>query len=925
MILSPILTLDPAKVERDLAFVMDCLAEVLEEAQEFELSRRLPWRQAALSPSAFSPDRLSQAYSIAFHLLSLVEQNAAIQQQRSTEAAHGLSTMQALWGQCLLQLTERQITPSEIAPALRHMRIELVLTAHPTEAKRTIVLEHHRSLYLLLVKRENQVWTPYEQRAIREEVKTLLSLLWRTGEIFLAKPDVAAERRNVMHYLYNVFPEVLPALDGRLRQTWAHLGFDRDLLRAPESLPQFRLGTWVGGDRDGHPLVTAEVTRQTLDDLRLHALLLLQRQLVALGRQASLSDRLEPPPQHLRERVRDLLEVVGERAPESIKNEQGETWRQLVGLMLARLPLESVYPEGGRLLHGDGRYQRADELLADLRVLYDSLMAVGAWRVAEAAVAPVIRTAQTFGFHLASLDIRQNSGVYDLAIAQLQAAAGFPQADFPRWTEERRLEFLNRELASPRPFLRADMSAGPEADATLATFRVLAEHLNDCGPGESAGLGALIVSMTRSTSDLLSVYLLAREVGLTTGDAAGLACRLPVVPLFETIDDLERSPEILRAFLAHPVTRRSLELQRDPGGDKDVLIQQVMVGYSDSNKDGGILASLWSLYRTEAALVRVGGESGVRIRFLHGRGGTMSRGGGPEHRFVKAIHPSALNGDLRVTEQGEAIEQKYANRLTAVYNLELLFAGVARATLLDRCYPEPPHVLEPTMDWLAEHSRQVYVRLRQADGFLGFFRQATPIDVIEESRIGSRPSRRTGQPALDDLRAIPWVFGWSQARYFLPGWYGVGSALEALQAQRPAEFAQLSLHLYTWAPLHYALSNAATCVAAADLEVMRAYAALVEDEACREELFTQIAGELNRTSLMLERIYRGTLAERRPNIHGTVQMRKEPLRVLHRQQIALLREWRAARRLGDDEAAAALLPSLLLTVNAIASGLGATG
>jgi phosphoenolpyruvate carboxylase len=229
------------------------------------------------------------------------------------------------------------------------------------------------------------------------------------------------------------------------------------------------------------------------------------------------------------------------------------------------------------------------------------------------------------------------------------------------------------------------------------------------------------------------------------------------------------------------------------------------------------------------------------------------------------------------------------------------------------------------MDWLAEHSREVYVRLRQADGFLGFFRQATPIDVIEESRIGSRPSRRTGQPALDDLRAIPWVFGWSQARFFLPGWYGVGSALEALQVQRPEEFAQLSLHLYTWAPLHYALSNAATCVAAADLDVMRAYAALVENEACREELFTQIAGELNRTSLMLERIYRGTLAERRPNIHGTVQMRKEPLRVLHRQQVALLREWRSAHRLGEDEAAAALLPSLLLTVNAIASGLGATG
>jgi len=229
------------------------------------------------------------------------------------------------------------------------------------------------------------------------------------------------------------------------------------------------------------------------------------------------------------------------------------------------------------------------------------------------------------------------------------------------------------------------------------------------------------------------------------------------------------------------------------------------------------------------------------------------------------------------------------------------------------------------MNRLAEQSRHAYVRLRQTDGFLNFFRQATPIDVIEESRIGSRPSRRSGQPALDDLRAIPWVFGWSQARFFLPGWYGVGSALELLQAQRPEEFGELLSHLYTWAPLHYALSNAATCIAAADLDVMCAYSTLVADETCRTKILAQITEEFDRTTRMLERVYRGALMERRPNIHATVQMRKEPLRVLHRQQIALLREWRDARRSDDRAAAEALLPGLLLTVNAIASGLGTTG
>ncbi|HZW73359.1 MAG TPA: phosphoenolpyruvate carboxylase, partial [Caldimonas sp.] len=301
-------------------------------------------------------------------------------------------------------------------------------------------------------------------------------------------------------------------------------------------------------------------------------------------------------------------------------------------------------------------------------MLYDALSSVGARRIADEAVTPVMRIVQTFEFHLASLDVRQNSRFHDVALGQLLAAAGFARSDFAEWDELARVELLERELASPRPFLRDGASAGAEADVVIRSFRVLAEHRARFG---NAGLGAAIVSMTRDVSDLLVVYLFAREAGLTASVADGWACALPVVPLFETIDDLERSAEILRAFLHHPMTARSLEVQRRESGSRE-LVQQVMVGYSDSNKDGGILASLWSVYRAEAALARTGRDAGVRVRFFHGRGGTMSRGGGPEHRFVKAIHPEALEGDLRVTEQGEAIEQKYANRLVAAYNLELL-------------------------------------------------------------------------------------------------------------------------------------------------------------------------------------------------------------------------------------------------------------
>jgi phosphoenolpyruvate carboxylase len=465
------------------------------------------------------------------------------------------------------------------------------------------------------------------------------------------------------------------------------------------------------------------------------------------------------------------------------------------------------------------------------------------------------------------------------------------------------------------------MQVGPEGDAVLGCYHVLVEHLRVHGPD---GLGALIVSMTRSLSDLLVIYLFGREVGLHINTPDGPACPLPVTPLFETIDDLRRSPDILAGFLDHPFTRRSLAAQSAHAGS-DHPAQQVMIGYSDSNKDGGICASLWSLYRAQQALARIGRDRGVRVRFFHGRGGTISRGAGPTHRFVKALPAGTINGDLRVTEQGEVIAKKYANRITAADNLELLLAGVSRATLLHRYRFESSHPLEPTMDRLADHSRQIYTALLRTEGFVSFFRQATPIDAIEESRIGSRPARRTGQQTLADLRAIPWVFSWGQARFYLSGWYGIGSALEELRAHHPQTFAAVQEHLLTWPPLHYALSNAATSVATADEDVMAAYAGLVENADLREGIMGMILVEYATTRRMLEQVYGGALAERRPNVHAMMQMRRDALRALHLEQIDLLRRWRSRNQASDLEAAAALLSRLLLTVNAIANGLGSTG
>ena len=909
-----ILVVDPNKVENDLAFFMACFREVLEETDDPELARALPWQATAPSaPPPGEPERLAQAYTIAFTLLGLVEQNAAVQERRIMDATEGLSATRALWSQCLQELGERGLSEQQIAEALPTMQVEPVLTAHPTEAKRATVLEHHRRLYLLLVQRENQMWTPYEQQAIRDEIKTVLELLWRTGEVFLEKPDVASERRNIIHYLSNVFPLVLPVLDRRLREAWADRGYAPSYVSDATRLPRLRFGTWVGGDRDGHPLVTAEVTRDTLRELRAHALDLLHQQLSQLVLHLSLSERLQSPSSGLTDYIAIWAERLGEEGQQLVERNPEEPWRQMISLMIARLP-DAAEPRP------DVSYQGPDDLVQDLYLLSNTLMEAGAQRLAERSVQPVIRCAQTFGFHLATLDIRQNSRFHDLAVTQLMQAAGLGDTDFATWDETRRLAFLEDELRSPRPFTRPGQQVGPEADAVLRCYRVLVEHIASYGLD---GLGALIVSMTRSLSDLLVIYLLAREVGLLTDTPEGLACQLPVVPLFETIDDLQRSPDILRAFLDHPLTRRSLALQSR--GADGAMIQQVMIGYSDSNKDGGIFASLWGLYRAQEALVQVGRACGVRVRFFHGRGGTISRGGGPTHRFVKSMPPGALGGDLRLTEQGETIAQKYANRIHAAYHLELLLAGTTRATLFDQHFAEPPNPLESTMDWLAERSRQVYIELLTTEGFMTFFRQATPIDVIEQSRIGSRPARRSGQQTLADLRAIPWVFSWGQARYYLSGWYGVGSALEALQANDPQTFAAVREHLLAWTPLHYILSNAATSIAAVDTEVMQSYAALVDDTTIRERVLTRILGEYERTQQMLEILYGGPLDEHRPNVHGMMQIRREGLHRLHEQQLALLRRWRDLQQQGATAEADQLLHHLLLTVNALATGLGSTG
>jgi phosphoenolpyruvate carboxylase len=908
------------KIDRDLHFLITSLAEVLTSLGHADLAALLPWTGNTLPCDLERlPSQTGLVFSIAFQLLNLVEENAAAQMRALRESELGVKAEPGLWGQALGNLGELGFTGEDIAGRLHAIRVEPVLTAHPTEAKRLSVLDQHRALYQLIQERERALLTPTDAKRLAAQTRAALERLWRTGEILLQKPDLSDERRNVLYYLRDVFPSVLPRLHSRLRSAWESTGFDPKLIDAPGKLPRIRFGTWVGGDRDGHPGVTPAVTAETLERLRVNSLIVLHRALTKLTDTLTLSGWMQPLPPAMVAAQQAMIEALGGRKPSSLPAHADEPWRDFVALMIELLPLQMAPNQLARLREDPGTYLHPAELEVHLRLLHDSLVEIGAGRLAALDVRPVINAVETFGFHLADLDIRQNSAFHDKAIGQLLSASGLDGEDFGDWPENDRLSFLERELRSPRPFLHANASAGPEADSVLGCFRVLAAHIEKYGP---AGIGALVVSMTRRRSDLLAVYILAREAGLTRLLPEGLTCMLPIVPLFETIGDLERAPGILRGFLDHPTTRSSLRFQQR-GAKKTV--QQVMVGYSDSNKDAGILASQWALHEGQAEIVAVAEECGVTVQFFHGRGGTVSRGAGPTNRFLEALPPGTLSGDIRLTEQGESIAQKYGTLSTATYNLELLVAGVASATFSPASNAEGEAALKEICPPLAQASEIAYRKLLEAPGFIEFYRQATPIDALEHARIGSRPSRRTGQASLADLRAIPWVFSWNQSRFYVPGWYGVGSGLQHLADCNEGAFRAMRERLRSSPFLYYVLTNVESSIASTDLDLMRAYAGLVEDEEIRNRVFGMIWEEWTRTRAMLQELRGQPTAQRRPRMLKTLQLRAEALRLLHVDQIKLLTRWRGLRKDGRDAEAEGMLPELFLSVNAIASGLRTTG
>lgn len=905
------------KIGRDYDFLRSCLKEVLEEIGCGELGDLLEVDE--LNDQSELNREAVQLLSLSFQLLNLVEENTANQTNRRRHASTGSQSVSGSWSAHLKRLIPDGGMDEEMEKGLKNTIVDIVLTAHPTESKKWSILDQHRELFLCLFQLENSLYTETERQLIREDIKAILERLWRTGEIPMQKPEVATERQNVIYYLQEKLPQALDLHDRTLIQTLTESGTNGQKIAETGELPVFRFGTWVGGDRDGHPFVTAGVTKASLNELRQSALNILKEALERLSGRLPLSSFSQSPTSEMIRRLHAMRRESGEKG--SAGTFHDEPWKEFVWHMIHRLPKS-----------GESRnyeYGRVGELSRDLDLLEASLRDLKADRLVLNELTPVRRKLTTFGFHLARLDIRQNSGFHEKAIVQLMKAAAMPEADqFLKWTEDQKVEFLNRELQSARPFVQSHSQLGIEARETVECLKVVANQISSHG---RSGLGSLIVSMTRSLSDLLIVYVLCRESGLAVMGREGMICAMPVVPLFETRDDLERSPGIMDAFLGHPVTRRSLPLQshelddvidlKNPvgsskhGGDQ-IPIQQVMLGYSDSNKDCGIIASLWMIRRAQEALLKVGAKNGAGIQFFHGKGGTISRGAGPTHRFLESLPSGSLESGIRLTEQGESIAQKYNNLLTASHNLEMLSAGAFGYRVSPAKSLEPEW--EATMEALAAHSQEAYQTLIGMEEFEEFFTQATPIDVLQKSRIGSRPSARTGKKSIKDMRAIPWVFSWNQSRFYLPGWYGAGTALEKLSNQSQMAFENLAAKFENQPFLRYLIYNLESSLESADPEIMRSYARLVENRAVRERIMTIILDEYERTQNILRLLLKKPMELRRPRFFRTLHARDAGLRLLHEHQIEMLAKWRES---DDDQ----MLNDLLILVNAIASGQRTTG
>jgi len=881
--------------------VEELLFERLREVAHRREPAVVPLLEGRQSLAELSPQHLMpalQAYGLWLQLLNIAEENAAMRVRRRLDRQAGADFVAGTFAHELSRAAALGIGPDRIAATLSGARICPTLTAHPTEAKRVTVLEIHRRLYLKLMDLESPRWTPRERDALLRDLRGEIDLLWLTGELRLERPTVEAEVAWGLHFFRDVLFEAVPELLSRLDEALA-----RHAEMQMEAPPLFRFASWIGGDRDGNAKVDNGITAAALAANRAAAFSHLRARLKALMKRLSPSEIILTPPPFFRERLALELAACGEGEQLPLRN-PNEIFRQYVAALVLRL-------EATASGEGDATpFRDAGELAESLRVIEDALGHMRAHELARHLVRPLRREIEVFGFHTVSLDLRQNSTVTNRTLAGLWAARhGRPEDEAPRPGSAPWHEWLVEELGRRPPSAPDTAGLSPEARETLGLFRLVADERRARG---GKAIGSFILSMTGSVDDLLGVYLLAAWAGLIEGSAGEERVVLPIVPLFETIADLQAAPAILTSLAGQDLVRRSLS---GAGG-----VQEVMVGYSDSNKDGGFLAATWEVAKAQERMAEAAARAGIELAFFHGRGGSVSRGGAPTGRAIAALPRLTVNGRLRVTEQGEVVSAKYANRGTALYQMELLASSVLAHSLRSPHEPPPVPEHEAAMQRLAALAQAAYRRLVEHPALVPYYQAASPVEELALLKIGSRPARRFGAASLQDLRAIPWVFAWSQNRHLLPGWYGVGAALSQLRA---AGEGPLLAELFQRSRIfRLVIDEVEKTLFLVDLDMAHAYADLVDETGVRGAILSLVEEEYARTRrevLLLSGA--GDLAMRFPGFRRRLGRVLPMVGAINRQQIALLREFRAG---GDADRQELLLP-LLLSMTCVASGLGWTG
>jgi phosphoenolpyruvate carboxylase len=842
---------------------------------------------------------LIRAFTNYFQLINLAEDNERIRRIRRREVEHPDESRRGSVHEAIGMLKNDGLTDDDIQHLLNTAWIRLVLTAHPTEARRRTVIDKLARVFSIIRDMDERGVFAVESARNQTWLSATIAELWSSNEVRAVKPTVLDEVRGGLIYFHSTLLTVIPMIYRDFEDAVAAHYPEREI-----TVPSFlTFGSWIGGDRDGNPNVTPAITRQTLSIMQEMAVRHLDEKLSDLAGRISVSSLVtgEKPVPELVELIHNYRQLFPDLGKELARLNADEPYRQAIGLMRERVRhVRGEHPEG---------YDDSSELAADLRLIQRSLRLNNHDKIIGGDLHDAIRTAEVFGFHLARLDIRDHSGRHEKAIGELFAVTGV-EPNYAALAEPARIELLTREINNPRPLIPAKRDRfSPVTAEVIETFETVRDLLNSSHRG---AIESYVISNAEQPSDVLEVLLMMKESGLA--GLGGEDAVLRIAPLFESGDTLAAAHETMGSLLDLPVYQNAL---RSFGRG-----QEIMIGYSDSNKDVGYLGSGWALYDAQSNLATLFREKGIPLTFFHGRGGSIGRGGGPTNVAILSQPPHTVDGRLKLTEQGEVLSARYSTPEIAHRELELVAGATLVSTvgLLEQPAPERLAEFEAAMHKIAGWSTRAYRDLVYGDpDFVTFFQQITPITEISELQLGSRPARRTsGSTRIEDLRAIPWVFSWTQIRVILPGWYGIGAGLSEAEREFGIEF--LAEMDKTWPFFKGLLSNAEMAMAKADLRIAERYVDLVTDPIVRGRIWGKITTEFDRSVDLICRVTgQKHLLDRDQVLQRSIARRNPYVDPLSFIQIEMMRQLRSG---GDKDQ---LLRPALLAINGIANGMKNTG